>query len=302
LLILKEYLRTVNLNCASMPRKQRRQEPQAALSEGLPTYIQHDPRPKVRIELLCEGCILWLPDRNENETRKITCIRDSCCSGSELASEGYNHPVLVLKINQDGICSFAQVRTLEMFKISRVNKLQVTSKEQNSRHRRVRGIDRLPISHHGTTGVDETSIETLQLEEGSMNRQSYVKIEHIFNIDVKQLRTCSFSTKSKPSDTRLTRQSHEYLMRIFGLQKSGRWIRTESLIQACGEYKPSTSQAVPVQPKRKAAPSKGNRTDSAPDPDGVDGHLGLFGDLPVFAGLLKLGYVAANAIWRSLGY
>jgi hypothetical protein len=91
-----------------MPRTQRRQEWQATFSDVLPSNAQCDPRPQVRIEQLGEGCIVWLPAKDENETRTITCIRDSCCSNGELTKEGYSHPVLVLKIKQDGTCSFAQ--------------------------------------------------------------------------------------------------------------------------------------------------------------------------------------------------
>jgi hypothetical protein len=94
-----------------MPRTQRRQKRQArqaTLPDAVPLNTQRDPRPEVRIEQLGEGCIVWLPAKDENETRAITCTRDSCCSNRELTKEGYNYPVLVLKIKQDGICSFAQ--------------------------------------------------------------------------------------------------------------------------------------------------------------------------------------------------
>ncbi|PQE06263.1 hypothetical protein CJF30_00005215 [Rutstroemia sp. NJR-2017a BBW] len=241
-----------------MPRKQRRQGPQAALSDGLPTRNQHNPRPKVRIQSIGEGCILWLPARNENESGKIICIRDSCCSGSELDNEGYNHPVLVLKIRQDGICSFAQA-------IGRVNKSQVTSKEQKNRNKRGRAIDRLPISHHSTTDLDETVVGALNLEEGNMNRQSYVKTKHIFDVHITQLRALSFSNKSKPSDTRLIRESYEHLAQRFGLQEYERWVPTKLLVQGFGGYKPAPPQVVPVQPRKN--PPAVNRTISAPEPD-----------------------------------
>ncbi|PQE05441.1 hypothetical protein CJF30_00011389 [Rutstroemia sp. NJR-2017a BBW] len=241
-----------------MPRKQRRQEPQAASSDTLPSYNQHSLRPKVRIELLGEGCIVWLPDKNENETGKVICIRDSCCFGTELDNEGYNHPVLVLKIKQDGICSFVQA----------INKPQVTSKQQKNRNRRDGRIDRLPISYHPTTDLDATVTATLYLEEGRMNRQSYVKTKHVFDIHVSQLRTWSFPSKSKPSDLRLTRQSYEYLAQTFGLQNYGSWIPTELLIKGSGRgYTPLLPQAVPVQPRRNTNPSIGNTTNSAPHPN-----------------------------------
>jgi hypothetical protein len=94
------------------PRKQRRQGPQVASSNGLPTRSQHHPRLKVKIRELGEGCILWLPEKKENDSGRIICIKDSCFSGSELDDEGYNHPVLVLKVKQDGICSFARASSI----------------------------------------------------------------------------------------------------------------------------------------------------------------------------------------------
>lgn len=80
-----------------MPRTQRRQERQerqATLPDAVPLNTQPHPRPEVRIEQLGEGCIVWLPAKDENEARAITCIRDSCCSNRELTKEAYNHPVL----------------------------------------------------------------------------------------------------------------------------------------------------------------------------------------------------------------
>ncbi|PMD28802.1 hypothetical protein L207DRAFT_642860 [Hyaloscypha variabilis F] len=213
-----------------MPRTQRRQERQATLSDVLPSNTWRDPRPEVRIEHLGEGCIVWLPAKDENETGTITCIRDSCCSNRELTKEGYNHPVLVLKIKQDGICSFAQV----------------TSKQRESRNRRDRRIDRLIISHNPPTDLEAALTGALYLEKGRMNRQSYVRTDHIFDIQVAQLRTCSFPLESKPFDTRLRRQSYKYLAQTFDLHEYGSWVPTALLIKACGGYKPPLPQAVPV--------------------------------------------------------
>ncbi|KAH6679310.1 hypothetical protein B0J14DRAFT_294746 [Halenospora varia] len=138
-----------------MPRPQRRPERQAPPSDVLPT---NNLRPEVRIEQLGEGCIVWLPAKDENEPGTITCIRNSCCSNRELTKGGYNHPVLLLKIKQDGICSFAQV----------------TSKQQKSRNRRDGKIDRLPI-YHPPTDPEAAVTTTLYLEKGRMNRESYVR-------------------------------------------------------------------------------------------------------------------------------
>jgi hypothetical protein len=162
--------------------------------------------------------------------------------------------------------SHGQVVFKKRLKSNGAHKPQVTSKEQKTRHIRYRAIDRLPISHQSTTDLDETVVGVLNLEEGSMNRQSYVKIEHIFDIHITQLRSRSFSNKSKPSDTRLTRESYEHLAHIFGLQEYERWVPTELLIQGFGGHKPARSQGVPVQPRRNH-PLAVNRTISAPGPD-----------------------------------
>ncbi len=75
----------------------------------------------------------------------------------------------------------------------------------------------------------------------------YVRIDHMFDVPVAQLRTCGFPPESKPFDTRLTRPSYEYLAQTFDLREYGNWVPTALLITACGACNPPLPQAVPVQ-------------------------------------------------------
>jgi hypothetical protein len=135
----------------------------------------------------------------------------------------------------------------QITRTARVNKPQVTSKQRESGNKRDKRIDRLIISHDPPTDLGATVTGALYLEKGMMNRQSYVRIDHIFDVPVAQLRTCSFPPESKPFDTRLTCQSYEYLVQTFDLRGYGNWVPTALLIKACGAYNPPLPQTVPVQ-------------------------------------------------------
>jgi hypothetical protein len=74
-----------------------------------------NPRPHIEVEHLGVGCIVWLPSR-EDDDKSIKCIREFCCSNRELSEGGYNHPVVVIKVNPnsfgDAVCSIVQVSYL----------------------------------------------------------------------------------------------------------------------------------------------------------------------------------------------
>lgn len=66
-------------------------------------------RPRLKVEEICVGCIVWLPPKVESD-ESIKCIRDgSCCGGGiELDGAGYNHPVVILQV-QNASCLVATV-------------------------------------------------------------------------------------------------------------------------------------------------------------------------------------------------
>ncbi len=71
----------------------------AALLAAHPPTDEKAYRPRLISGDVCVGCIVWLPPRKDHEP-PILCKREGCCGGEVLQDEGYNHPVVVLKIRQ----------------------------------------------------------------------------------------------------------------------------------------------------------------------------------------------------------
>ena len=80
-----------------MPRT-RRKGRTASSGGSLPNDSQAYRLP-LRPGDICVGYIVWLPIK-ENQGPSIKCRKDGCCGNEELKDEGYNHPVVVLKIKQ----------------------------------------------------------------------------------------------------------------------------------------------------------------------------------------------------------
>ncbi|PVH70752.1 hypothetical protein DL98DRAFT_521432 [Cadophora sp. DSE1049] len=168
-----------------------------------------NPRSHIKIQHLGVGCIVWLPSRGDDD-KSIKCIRELCCSNRELQDGGYNHPVVVLKVSPnhfgDVVCSI----------------VKVTSKERDGR------FDRLRISQERPTRLphsDNDGATELYLEEGTMDKQSYVVLEHIFQVPASQLRLCSFRSGSCAYDSRLCAQSYTLLMGRLDLEPEY-WVHT----------------------------------------------------------------------------
>ena len=100
--------------------------------------------------------------------------------------------------------------------------IQVTSKERNNRFDRIRiSQERSARRPHGNNdGATE-----LYLENGTMDKQSYVVLGHIFQVPASQLRSCSFRSGSRAYDTRLCAESYTLLMARLGLEQED-WIET----------------------------------------------------------------------------
>ncbi len=80
-----------------MPRTRRKGR--TASYGGPPPNDSQAYRPPLRPKDICVGCIVWLPIK-ENQGPSIKCRKDGCCGNEELKDEGYNHPIVVLKIKQ----------------------------------------------------------------------------------------------------------------------------------------------------------------------------------------------------------
>jgi hypothetical protein len=99
---------------------------------------------------------------------------------------------------------------------------QVTSKERNDRFDRIRISQERPtqLPHGDNDGATE-----LYLENGTMDKQSYVVLEHIFQVPASRLRSCSFRSGSCAYDSRLCAQSYALLMGRLGLEPED-WVLT----------------------------------------------------------------------------
>lgn len=103
---------------------------------------------------------------------------------------------------------------------------QVTSKERNDTR-----FEQIKISQEKPTRrlLHDNDIATeLYLEKGEMRKQSYVVLEHIFQVSASQLRSCSFDRDSCPYDTRCRSQSYTLLMERLHLEPED-WVLTTSL-------------------------------------------------------------------------
>jgi len=101
----------------------------------------------------------------------------------------------------------------------------VTSKERSKR------FDRIRISHERQALLPYDNNEgatELYLENGTMDKQSYVVLEHIFQIPASQLRSCSFRSGSCAYDSRLCAQSYTLLMERLDLVPED-WVLTTAL-------------------------------------------------------------------------
>ena len=61
-----------------------------------------------------------------------------------------------------------------------------------------------------------------------MDKQSYVVLEHIFQVPASQLRSCGFRRGSRANDSRLCEQSYTLLMARLSLEP-GDWVHTNLL-------------------------------------------------------------------------
>ena len=167
-------------------------------------------RKPVRAKDLCVGCIVWLPPRNVIPDQVISCSNNNCCDQRVLSDKGYDHPVVVLKIEQrrasnitgDVICTVALV-TFSLFRVwgrvayqyldDNISTRNTKLDQYIESHKRVRKYQKsLPICH---SQQDDPSVAidgcvpVLYLGIGELHKQSYVKIDHIYHIQISSLRT-----------------------------------------------------------------------------------------------------------------
>jgi hypothetical protein len=114
----------------------------------------------------------------------------------------------------------------------------VTSKERSKR------LDRIKISQERPAWLpynDNEGATELYLEDGTMDKQSYVVLEHIFQVTASQLRSCSFRSGSCAYDSRLCAQSYILLMGRLYLEPEG-WVPTVALKRSIASSRETLSR------------------------------------------------------------
>lgn len=97
-----------------------------------------------------------------------------------------------------------------------------------------------------------------------MNKQSYIRLKHIFLLRASYLRSLSFYAGSRATDTRLREESYERLMSRLCLQR-GVWIHTAAAVCEVSALSPGSSPRSRTRRARQSRPvRRGRRYADAP--------------------------------------
>ncbi|PMD43867.1 hypothetical protein L207DRAFT_562965 [Hyaloscypha variabilis F] len=165
---------------------------------------------------VCVGCIVWLPPKLPHE-EDVSCNRHGCCCGTFLKARGYNHPVIVLKIQQransripgDLICTVACATSFDD------TPLQLY---RERRLRKPRYQESIPILDSTSSSFEANSqiVKHLVLEKGRLRKQSYVRLDHTYEVPVSML-TQYHKGRCRAYKMRLPEASYHKLMEEFAL-------------------------------------------------------------------------------------
>ncbi|KAK0106866.1 hypothetical protein ONS95_003588 [Cadophora gregata] len=169
----------------------------------------HTERPALKLGEVCVGCIVWLPSKDVTQ-QTIRCINNGCCDQEELNDGGHNHPVVVLKITQkkgsdvlgDLVCTVACVTTFSDTTLSKY-----VSKRQYK-------VSSIPIYDAEATPIPSelgSNLIQLRMEEGRLKKQSYVRLQHTYQVPLSMLRQYTFRN-SRAFRQRLSEDSYKTLM------------------------------------------------------------------------------------------
>jgi len=231
----------------------------ASSAPVVPSSNRQSDRPHIEAGELCVGCIVWLPPK-DLANGSIRCNRASCC-GRELDDDGYEHPVVVLSIKQregshmlgDLICTVACVTTFGDTSLSKYRK-----KRLRTPHFQLS----IPICDPKNETIEEGPtevVEKLYVENGALRKQSYVKIQHTYEVPSSTLCTYSFGRRrDRAYNLRLTQLSYNLLMEKLGVSaeqyvatgqmSSTRESRLSALARPLGRT--SRTRTEPVMPAR----------------------------------------------------
>ncbi|EPE35912.1 hypothetical protein GLAREA_05250 [Glarea lozoyensis ATCC 20868] len=178
---------------------------------------QQDDRPVVKITDLCVGCIVWLPAKSElNGGIKCTCT--GCIQAVDLEDPGYNHPVLVVRIQLSDNLAETVCDVLTTFTDTSISKY-IKRINRNSGH----PIEQSISVHHPES--EAVQIPQLHLEKGKLRKQSYLRLQHVYEVKVTCLRTYNWRYSQGPK-LRLREESYEALMGRLGADAE-EWVETD---------------------------------------------------------------------------
>lgn len=169
-------------------------------------------RPQPELWDICNGCILWLPPKAD--IREILNTSLSHC-----ASDLFDHPILVLKIETTG----PRDATVHFAIMTSLGKRPLEDK--NPIHQD-RYLPIHPAKPHLNSGV------LLRLENEKPKRgmvdNSYVSIGKVYSVGYRALRCYSAGQKADGYRHRLTKDSFDQVARELGYSSSA-WIETGGL-------------------------------------------------------------------------
>ncbi|KAF7954608.1 hypothetical protein EAE96_005727 [Botrytis aclada] len=169
-------------------------------------------RPDLRKNDICIGCIVWLPSKLESDGDLVCNRGKPCCNGTCLNDEGYNHPVVILKLEGD-ICSVAMMTSKPRHKYNPKSRVAISQTPQDLKN------------------PDSDPEMKLYLEAGKkLIQPSFIVTEHIHPISFSTLRAYGFKSNSRAFDKRLCEKSYLDLIGVFDMDKDRvEWIDTADM-------------------------------------------------------------------------
>jgi len=170
------------------------------------SYSQDGGRHPIDVPSLAVGCIVWLPPKEENG-KDVVCS----CHGGKLDSQGYDHPVVVLKLQ--GVRENLNVSMCSVACITTFANTTLAEYHENS-SRKPHFHQAIPISQTELQHANASTSPCLYVVKGAMVKQSYVKVKHMYEVPLSALRDYS----RRYTDThylRLSKKSYAELMHLF---------------------------------------------------------------------------------------
>ena len=228
----------------------------------------HSDRLHIESGELCAGCIVWLPHKVLS-AGSIRCSKANCC-GKELDDAGYEHPVVVLSIKHregsyilgDLICTVATVSIVGILNSLQADIWKVTTFDNTSlqkylekRRRSKYHQESIPIRDPAGALLETEIIESteyLNIENGSLYKQSYVKLQHTYEIPSSTL--CQYNYRARRAySLRLQHSSYELLMTKLDLE--AQTFLATSQIQSTRESRLNLLAGIPAIPLAQTTPS-----------------------------------------------